>query len=83
MKKIKQIIKKLLIFYLKTNGIILNNKINSNKIEKNDKSPNSVNIADEIPSEYKDNCKNKLINSDKKEKINNEYEFCEDNSYPI
>ena len=40
-------------------------------------------MDNEIPSEYKGNRKIKLINSDKKEKINNEYEFCEDNSYPI
>ena len=82
-KKIKYISKKLLIFYSKINGIILNDKTN-NKIEKDDKSINLINMIDEIsPTENKKNIKNKLLISDTKNQENNEYVFSDDNNYSI
>ena len=69
MKKINQIIKNLLIFYSKTNGIVLNDEVNNKITDKNDKSNNPINNIDEIsPIENKNNIKDKLIYHGKKRK---------------
>ena len=46
MKKINQVAKKILLVFSKINGIILNDKINNNKTEKEYKFPKSINATD-------------------------------------
>ena len=79
MKKIKQATKNLLLVYSKTNGIMLDDKTNNDKIEIGNKLKFSVDTISEIsPSESKKTIKNKLI--EKKNQENNEYSISEYNN---
>ena len=82
MKKINQVAKKILLVFSKINGIILNDKINNNKTEKEYKFPKSINAIDKkSQAKKKKNKKIKFIDCEKKKQENNTYSFGENNKY--